>query len=325
MPEPLITGRFAPTTSGRAHPGTLLSALLVWWDLHSQGGRTFLRWEDIDPSARSRTMQKALVEDLAWLGLDWDETVWQSQLADHHEQALECLASQGRLYECSCSRTDIRQAGLPSASGGWVYPGTCRPRVVRNWRMSHENLRCNLEGFSLTLTDESGADLSQNVPFDMGDPLVRRADGSVTYQLAVVADDAASGITRVVRGRDLATSTATQAALYQLLKVPTPQWHHHFLLREQQGEKFAKLHQSVGADQLRQVYQAPQLVALLMQVAGLLPGPRPEAGRPVSFEPAKVEPQDFRFALRDFSWHRVTQEDQTLLWDGQKLSWWSRE
>lgn len=314
-------GRFAPTTSGRAHPGTLLSALLVWWDIRSRGGQVLLRWEDIDPSALSVTVQKALAQDLAWLGLDWDKTVWQSRLASQHEQALESLAKQGRLYECDCSRSTIRQAGLPSAAGGWVYPGTCRHRTVRNWRQSHSNLRCNLEGFDLTLTDESGVDLSQNVPQVMGDPLVRRADGSVTYQLAVVADDAASGITRVVRGRDLATSTATQAALYQLLQVTPPGWRHHFLLREPQGDKLAKLHQSVGADQLQRVYQAPQLVRILSQVAGLTPGPKPEPGQMVSFAPSAVEPCDFKAMVKEFDWRLVTAKDQTLVWDGQQLSW----
>ena len=314
-------GRFAPTTSGRAHPGTLLSALLVWWDIRSRGGQALLRWEDIDPSALSVAVQKGLVEDLTWLGLDWDQTVWQSQLASQHEQALESLASQGRLYECDCSRNTIRQAGLPSVAGGWVYPGTCRHRTVRNWRPSHKNLRCNLEGFEFALTDESGVDLSQNVAKMMGDPLVRRADGSVTYQLAVVADDAASGVTRVVRGRDLATSTATQLALYQLLQVTPPQWRHHFLLREPQGDKLAKLHQSVGADQLQRVYQATQLVRILSQVAGLTPGPRPEPGRPVCFAPKAVEPCDFQTMLKKFDWRLVTAQDQTLVWDGQQLSW----
>lgn len=298
------TGRFAPTTSGRAHPGTLLAALLAWLDARSRQGRLVLRLEDIDPSARRPEARDGLLDDLRWFGLDWDELVWQSQRRADHEAALDALAAQGRLYECSCSRSTIAREGRPAASGGWVYPGTCRAHRVTEWRRSRLNLRVELDPGLQTATDEGGTDLSQDLAAQMGDPLVRRPDGGVTYQLAVVVDDHAAGVTRVVRGRDLATSTATQVALRRLLGYPVPAYRHHLLLLEPQGGKLAKLHQSVGADQLRRGLTAPQLLGFLARLAGLpVEEPEPSWGQ----------------VLAAFSWDSVRTGDAVVTWDGRSL------
>ena len=168
-----------------------------------------LRLEDIDPGAQDPRIRQGLVDDLHWFGLEWDQLVWQSEGRRGHEEALETLASLGLLYECGCSRRVVQAAGVPSASGGWVYPGTCRMRRVRNWRASRLGLRADLTDLKVSVADETGTDLSQVLGTAMGDPLVRRPDGGATYQLAVVVDDAAAGVTRVVRGRDIATSTAS--------------------------------------------------------------------------------------------------------------------
>jgi len=298
-------GRFAPTTSGSAHPGTLLAGLLAWLDARSRGGQFVLRWEDIDPTARDLVKQKGLQDDWRWFGLDCDQEVIQSQQRLQHEQALERLAQTGRLYECVCSRSDIRRHGIPSAAGGWVYPGTCRSRTPTDWRRSTAGLRVNFEGLHPSVQDESGLDLSQDLEGEMGDPLVRRPDGGVTYQLAVVVDDEFSGVTRVVRGRDLRSNTATQVALRQLLGLTIPVFRHHFLFLEPQGSKLAKLHQSIGADTLRQRYSAHQMCGFLAWTAGLLP------------EPRAVSPFDL---LNDFSWDRIQKDDIPLIWDGERLS-----
>jgi glutamyl/glutaminyl-tRNA synthetase len=278
--------------------------MMAWLDVRSQGGRFVLRLEDIDPTAQSRAVQTGLVDDLTWFGLGWDELVWQSSRRASHEAALDSLAALGVLYECGCSRTTVKAAGLASAAGGWVYPGTCRHRRVTQWRTSGLGLRVDVSGISGLVHDESGADLSQTVETAMGDPLVRRADGGVTYQLAVVVDDAEAGVTRVVRGRDLATNTATQVALARLLGYPVPTYRHHLLLLEPQGQKLAKLHQSIGADVLRQHYRADELRGFLAAVAGL------GDGSPVA-------------ALADlvpsFSWERVTPVDRVVTWDGRRL------
>lgn len=297
-------GRFAPTTSGRAHPGTLLAGMLAWLDIRSQGGRFVLRLEDIDPTAGNRKDQEGLLDDLTWFGLDWDELVWQSSRRASHEAALDALASLGVLYECRCSRTAVKAAGIPSAAGGWVYPGTCRRRRVSDWRSSREGLRVDVEGVPGDVWDESGENLSQNVARAMGDPLVRRADGGVTYQLAVVVDDAEAGVTRVVRGRDLASNTATQVALRHLLRYPVPVYRHHLLLLEPQGSKLAKLHQSVGADALRRHYRPDQLRGFLAGLAGL--GSGEPVGRLDELTPA-------------FSWSRVQTSDSVVTWDGTTL------
>lgn len=295
-------GRFAPTTSGRAHPGTLLAFLLAWLDIRSRGGRLVLRLEDIDPTARDSQKRAGLLDDLAWFGLDWDELVWQSSRTAAHEDALDELAALGLLYECSCSRAVIQAVGRRSAAGGWVYPGTCRRRKITDWRGSRENLRVDLSGWTVELLDESGGDLGQDIDAAMGDPLVRRGDGGVTYQLAVVVDDGRAGVTRVVRGRDLASSTATQAALHRLLGHKIPRYRHHLLLLEPQGQKLAKLHQSIGADTLRRHMTADELRGFLAHAAGLTSDPAP-------ITPAAL--------LADFSWDRVGRTDRAVVWDGR--------
>jgi glutamyl/glutaminyl-tRNA synthetase len=277
--------------------------MLAWLDARSRGGRFLLRLEDIDPTAEDRARQQGLLDDLRWFGLEWDELVWQSSRWASHEAALDALAALGVVYECGCSRTTIKAAGLPSAAGGWVYPGTCRPRRVRDWRSSRENLRVDVTGIAGDVTDESGLALSQDVVAAMGDPLVRRADGGFTYQLAVVVDDAEAGVTRVVRGRDLASSTATQVALRHLLGYPLPAYRHHLLLLEPQGTKLAKLHQSIGADVLRQHYQPDELRGFVASVAGL--------GRQSVRELADLLPS--------FSWDRVRSDDTLVTWDGRRL------
>jgi glutamyl/glutaminyl-tRNA synthetase len=177
---------------------------------------------------------------------------------------------------------------------------------LADWRICPDNIRCNLDGIAIRLADESGLDLSQAPGRDAGDPVVRRRDGSVTYALAVVADDAAAGITRIVRGRDIAPFTAVQAALYQLLGSPRPVYRHHLLLLEPHGEKLAKLHGSVGADTLRRHLSAPALCGLLAHVCGL----RPEA--------VPLAPGDLAGSLK---WEQIRTEDQVLHWDGSALTW----
>jgi glutamyl/glutaminyl-tRNA synthetase len=298
-------GRFAPTTSGRAHPGTLLAGLLAWLDIRSRGGRFLVRMEDIDPSAEAGGNKEGLLDDLVWFGLTWDDLVWQSSRREAHENALDLLAASGLLYECHCSRTAVKAAGLPSAAGGWIYPGTCRHRKLRDWRQSRQNLRVDLSDWTVEVEDESGADLGQNIGRSMGDPLVRRGDGGVTYQLAVVVDDTEAGVTRVVRGRDLAASTATQVALHRILGRPIPVYRHHLLLLEPQGCKLAKLHQSIGADVLRRHLGPDELRGFLAYACGLSEGTAAASAERV---------------LKDFSWERVRKADRVVAWNGRALT-----
>lgn len=306
------TGRFAPTTSGRAHPGTLVAAMLSWCDARSRGARYILRMEDIDPSSVQDHWRRDLLADLVWFGLDWDELVWQSACRPTHEALMDLLADTGRLYECGCSRSDIQKAGLVSASGGWVYPGTCRHKTIRHWRDSRENIRVNLGGMEIVLQDESGLDLGQMLDTAMGDPLLRRKDGSMTYQLAVVADDHASAVGRVVRGRDIASSTATQVALHRLVGWDQPCYRHHVLLLEPRGEKLAKFHGSVSVEKLALHYTPGELRACLGAVIGLVPW-EAHAGSPKT---PSISPGEL---LACFDWAKVVNEDRVLGFDGNRL------
>jgi len=296
--------RFAPTTSGRAHPGTLLAGMLAWLDAKSRKAKFILRMEDIDPDRVHDKWRTGLLDDLEWFGLTWDEIVWQSECKKNHDAVMDILCAKGLLFSCSCTRGDLKRANIPSVAGGFVYPGTCRSKRVHDWRSCVENIRCDMSGQKIMLLDESGLDLSQDVESAMGDPVVRRRDGSFTYQLAVVADDNASGVTRIVRGRDIADSTATQVALYRMLDFKLPKYRHHFLLLEPRGEKFAKFHGAVGSDVLKKYYSADELRGILANIAGLHPDQSP-----VTMERL----------LQNFSWEKVETRDRVLSWEKGRL------
>ena len=298
-------GRFAPSTTGPAHPGTLLAALLCWLDARSRGDALLLRLEDLDPQRCRPEWAHALQRDLASLGLDFDRITRQSENGAAHAAALDRLAERGALYRCRCTRAMLRDA--PEApDGGRRYPGTCRERRVRRdaWRDAREPLRVALPPGRIEIHDESGLLLSQDPAAERGDPLVRRRDGAIAYHLASVVDDAEAGVTRVVRGRDLASSTATQVALREMLELPTPSYRHHLLLLEERGTKLAKLHGSVDRDALRDRYDDAALCGVLAHAARLVERPEPTTPR----------------ALLDrFAWSRVAGEDRVLHWDGTDL------
>ncbi len=298
--------RFAPSTTGPAHPGTLLAALLCWLDARSRGAHLVLRLEDLDPDRCRPEWSDSMRAALTWLGLDWDVTVAQSALGDGHAAALDRLAEAGRLYPCRCTRSELRAGAQSLADGALAYSGTCRERPLPRggWRAVHEPLRARLREGRIELADESGLDLSGDPSREPGDPIVRRRDAAVAYHLAGVVDDAGAGVTRVVRGRDLAATTATQVALQHLLGIPTPCYRHHLLLLEQRGAKLAKLHGAVGFESLRAVYTAPALCGLLARTAGLRPAAEP------------VTPTQL---LGDFEWSRVRATDCLLRWTGSEL------
>jgi glutamyl-Q tRNA(Asp) synthetase len=293
--------RFAPSTTGQAHPGTLLAGLLCWLDARRRGGRVLLRLEDVDHTRSRPGFPQAMRDALAWFGLDWDEVHMQSEHRDRHEAALDALAAQGRLYPCRCSRKDRSSSGRRAPDGGWAYENVCRGRALPlgGWRACTDTLRIRLDDEPVTLIDESGLDLSQTPAHDMGDPIALRRDGVLAYHLVVVVDDAAAGVTRVVRGRDLATSTATQVAIQRLLGVPVPRYRHHMLLLQPHGDKLAKFHGAVGVDVLARCYDAAALCGIIAHSAGLRDTPAP------------CRPADL---VREFDWARVRSEDRIMAW-----------
>ncbi len=247
--SPLIT-RFAPSPTGLLHRGHAYSALLAWQMARDAGGRFLLRIEDID-SARCRPeFEAAIMEDLAWLGLDWDGPVWrQSERRDVYRAALNQLIDRGLAYPCFCTRADIAAAAAaPHGPEGPVYPGTCRhldagARAERQrsqtpaWRL---DVAAALASTGPLGWHDARAGWQQADAAAGGDIVIARRDVGTAYALAVVVDDAAQGITDVVRGEDLFAATHVQRLLQALLGLPTPRYHHHPLILGDDGRRLAK-------------------------------------------------------------------------------------
>jgi glutamyl/glutaminyl-tRNA synthetase len=298
--------RFAPSVTGEAHAGTLLSGLLAWLDARSRGDRFLLRLEDLDHTRERPGFADSLQADLAWLGIDWDELHVQSRHRPLHERALDRMESAGLLYPCRCSRTERAASGRRAPDGGWAYDNRCRARRLGagGWRAAADPVRLALPERRVVLVDEGGVDLSQRPALDMGDPVLVRRDGVLAYHLAVVVDDAAAGVTRIVRGRDIAPSTGTHLLIQDLLGMPRPVYRHHLLLLEDRGEKLAKLHGSVGGRELRDSYSAEALVGVLAQASGLAASP---------------EPRTASSLVAEFAWERVRTDDVQVAWTGSEL------
>ncbi len=293
--------RFAPTTSGRAHPGTLIAALLCWLDARHRGGEARLRLEDLDRERTKSGYLEGLALDFAWFGLDWDGVERQSEGTERHDAAIEGLVSDGRVYACDCSRAAIRGAGRLAPDGSYAYPGTCRGNRVSagDWRSESRPLRLELASDAIHLRDESGAVLSGDAAVLFGDPLLRRRDGATSYHLASVLDDAATGVDRVVRGRDLLPTTLLQVALQRELGLPTPSYRHHCLFLERRGGKLSKLHGAVDVPALQTRYGAEELCGALAGFVGLGDGGR-------------CAPREL---VSGFDWARVSEDDVLLDWD----------
>lgn len=255
--------RFAPSPTGPLHLGHGFSALTANRLAEAASGSFLLRIEDIDRS-RARPEWEALIyEDLRWLGLDWPEPVMrQSERADAYDAALDTLWARGLLYPCACSRRDIQEAASAPQEGapllgpdGLVYPGTCRGRDRSGPRPAQAVLRLDMAAALAEVSQplrffESGQGLAGEsgditlAPAELlervGDVVLCRRDMATSYHLSVVVDDAAQGITHVVRGRDLFEATAIHVVLQALLQLPVPVYHHHRLIRDETGKRLAK-------------------------------------------------------------------------------------
>lgn len=290
-PTSAVRGRFAPSPSGEMHIGNALAALLSWLQVRQLGGAYVLRMEDIDTGRCRESYAVQLVQDLRWLGLDWDEgpgisgpygPYVQSERLGLYAQALERLDAAGRLYPCYCSRHDILAAAAAPhglSSEGPSYPGTCR-RLSPAQRQERALQKQPSLRFAVTdrrLSWHDGIAGLQTAPAsEGGDFIVRRADGIYSYQLAVVVDDALMGITDVLRGRDLLDSTPRQLQLYEALGWEAPSFAHLPLLMNEDGRRLAKRHGGITLAELRSKGIPPQqITGWLAWVAGLLD--RPEA------------------------------------------------
>jgi len=253
----LVVGRFAPSPSGPLHAGSLAAAMASWLDVRARGGRWLLRIEDLDRPREMRGAADDIVATLQACGFRWDgPIVRQSARTQLYQGAFETLRSKGLLYPCGCTRREIEEAvdADGGATGATVYPGTCRHglpegRAARAWRMrvpDREEL----------FDDRAAGRLGQNVAREVGDFVVKRADGLWAYQLAVVVDDAEQGVTDVVRGADLLDSTPRQRLLQNALDLPHPRTLHVPLVLDDAGHKLAK---SAGASAVPREVPLPAL------------------------------------------------------------------
>jgi glutamyl-Q tRNA(Asp) synthetase len=280
-----IVTRFAPSPTGRLHLGHAFSALLAYDFARSRGGAFLLRIEDIDPG-RARTEHiDAIIEDLAWLGLDWDgEILFQSERLPLYAEALERLRTEGLVYPCFCTRSAIAaeiaaSAAAPHGPEGPLYPGTCRAlspaererrmaSEAHAWRLDIEAALLSVPPDALYWLDGDTEVLAE--PLAFGDVVLARKDAPVSYHLAVTVDDAAQGVTDVVRGRDLYAATDVHRLLQALLGLPTPLYHHHPLLLDAGGLRLAKRRGAPTLHDLREAGADPEDLA-----AGLREGRLP--------------------------------------------------
>ena len=245
--EQQIVGRYAPSPTGDLHHGNLRTALIAWLHARLQGGEFLLRMEDLDTPRTVAGSADRILEDLAWLGLDWDgEVVYQSERQALYQLALEDLQAQLLVYPCFCSRRDIQQAASAPHINSGAYPGTClklsKQEIRQRLQDKQPALRIKVGTAEIVFNDACLGSQQQNLAQDVGDFVIKRADGLFAYQLAVVVDDLQQGITDVVRGADLADSTARQIYLCQKLKVrrPLPNYCHVPLMLDQNGQRLAK-------------------------------------------------------------------------------------
>ena len=242
------TGRFAPSPTGPLHFGSLVTAMASYLEARVRKGRWLLRMEDLDRPREAPGAADAILRSLDALGFRWDGAVArQSQRDPAYQQALANLREQALAYPCGCSRKEIEAAGLPAADGGWRYPGACRAglqagKQARVWRMRVDDL-------PITMEDGIQGRYCQTLESEIGDFVLKRADGLFAYQLAVVVDDGEQGVTHVVRGSDLLSSTPRQVFLQRALGLSTPVYSHVPVATNANGEKWSKQTHAAAVDE----------------------------------------------------------------------------
>ena len=303
-----VRGRFAPTPSGRMHLGNLLAALLAWLDARAAGGKLVLRIEDLDTQRTSEAFARQLLDDLRWLGLDWDEGglepgYQQSRRTAYYKEAFRVLEEKGLVYPCYCTRTQRMAASAPHREdGAVVYGGRCRnltaaERAELKHRGRRPAWRVRCPDLAVTVEDGNCGTYAENLAKDCGDFIVRRSDGVFAYQLAVVVDDALMGVNHVVRGRDLLPSAPRQAWLHRVLGYEPPKFFHTPLLLAPDGRRLAKRDRDLDMGALRERYAPEELTGLLAWYAGLLD---------------RREKATAKELIPQFSWAKVPKNDITV-------------
>ena len=289
-----VRGRFAPSPTGAIHLGNIWTALLAWLHARQLGGAFVLRVEDLDPDRSRPELAEQQLADLRWLGLDWDEgpdaggavgPYVQSERTAYYRAALETLPHHNLLYPCYCTRAEVRAAASAphGAAERGDYPGTCRyltpeERAEREARGRRPCLRVRMPEAPtpVCFDDLVYGPVEEDIAHPGGDFVICRADGVFAYQLAVVVDDALMGITHVIRGADLLSSTARQIWLHELLGYVPPRFGHVPLLVGEDGHRLSKRHASLSVAHLRAAGARPQqIIGLLAHAAGIIPQAEP--------------------------------------------------
>lgn len=272
----MIVGRLAPSPTGAQHLGNARTYLIAWLAARSQGGRLILRIEDIDsPRVKPWAIEQA-VEDLAWLGLDWDEGPYkQTERVAYYDQALDILKRGEKIYPCTCTRSDIAIAASAPHLGqeGPIYPGTCTGRVANSIEFLPEDYcwRFRSGDQSIDFDDLVVGHQSSIPAIELGDFPVTRKGGSAAYQLAVVVDDALMGVNQVVRGDDLLPSTFRQLELYAALGYTPPTFAHLPLVVGLDGRRLAKRHGDTRLSYFRHHgVRAEQIIGWAAYSSGLI-------------------------------------------------------
>lgn len=296
-------GRFAPTPSGRMHLGNAMCALIAYLSAKSRGGKFLLRIEDLDAERCPRRFADDIMRDLERLGIAWEgEVLFQSERAEVYREYFDRLRTSVRVYPCFCSRAALHAAEAPHLSdGSVVYPGACR--FLSAEEVSEREKR-RLPAWRIQVPAEEKAEIrypdglrgicTQNLSRECGDFVLRRADGVFAYQLAVVVDDALSGVTEVVRGEDLRSSAARQVWLYRLLGFEPPVFYHIPLLTDRFGRRLAKREGDSLSDAL-ETYSPRQIVGALAFAAGIIG------------EPVPVSPEEL---ITIFDWKKIGAENR---------------
>ena len=322
----MTKGRFAPSPSGRMHLGNIYAALISWLSAKKDGGQWLLRIEDLDRQRCKREYADQLMDDLLWLGLDWDEgpgkkslqdqkaakpegftdkncaaakSYYQSERDSIYQKYFSALEERGLIYDCFCRRADLLASSAPHANDGTpIYAGTCRDLSAadreRLLRERSPAKRIRLPDRESIFVDGHYGQQKLNLASDAGDFILRRADKNFSYQLAVTVDDALMGVTQVARGRDLLASTHQQLFLYDALGLAAPQFYHFPLLVDKEGRRLSKRDKDLDMGYLRSRFAPQEIIGKLMFLCGMSP---------------TYKAMDLQEAAAIFAWNKLPQED----------------